>query len=86
MDTLENAELATSIRHINQIFKIRNTDLQFRSRQVEKQRKKKKNTGNCKALCVLRKRSKTKKRKKTGTCKAFYVLWKRNKCQLTKQS
>ena len=45
------------------IFKIRNTDLQFRSLenvcQKNEKKKKKKDRGNCKALCVSCKRSKS---------------------------
>ena len=36
MNTLEKAELTSSVHHI-EIFKIRNTDLQFRIRMAEKQ-------------------------------------------------
>ena len=49
---------------ILQLFKITNTDLQFRSPDSgwQKNEKKKKNTGNCKALCVLPKRNKWRKK------------------------
>ena len=61
MDTLEKAELTSSIHH-TEIFKIRNTDLQFQSpgygwQKNEKKKDEKKNTGNCKALRISRKRN-----------------------------
>ena len=62
MDTLKKAELTASIRHIYDIFKIMTTDLQFRSSgyfmQKNEKKEKRKNTGNCKALFILRKRNK----------------------------
>ena len=52
-DNLEKAELTASIPPYCEIFKIRNTDLQFRSPGYGWQRNnKKKNTGNCKASYV----------------------------------
>ena len=59
MDSLEKVKHTSSIRHIARFFKIRNTALQFRSPRYGWQKnEKKKNTGNCKAFCVLRKRKK----------------------------
>ena len=56
MDTLGKAELTASIRLLR-YFKIRNTDLQSCSSGYGWQKnEKKENTGNCKALCVSRKR------------------------------
>ena len=54
MDTLEKSELTTSICHIAKFLKIRNTDLQFQSPGYGCE---KKNTGDCKAFCVSRKRN-----------------------------
>ena len=58
MNTLEKAELTTSVPH-NEIFKVKNTDLQFRNpRHGWQKNEKKKNTGSCKAFFFSRKHQK----------------------------
>ena len=58
MNTSEKAEFTASI-HCIEIFKIKNTDLQFRSpgHDWQKNEKMRKNTGNCKTLYVSHKRN-----------------------------
>ena len=60
MDILKKAELTAPIHHIARFLKIRNTDLQFEvsDRFDRKNKKKDKNTDNCKAFCVSRQRIK----------------------------
>ena len=73
MDILEKAELTASILYIARFLKsgtpIYNSEVPDKA-----SRKTKKNTGNCKAFCASRKRS---KEKDTCNCKAFCVQSKR---------
>ena len=60
MNTLEKAELTASIPYIAKFLRLWNTDLQFRSPEYGrlKNKKEKKNTGNCKAFYVSSKHKK----------------------------
>ena len=66
MNTLDKAELTTSIHHNERFLK---SDISIYNYQVlgmvckknDRKKEKKKNISNCKALCVLRKRKKMSK-------------------------
>ena len=62
MDTLKKAELTASIRHIAIFLKswlpIYNSEVPDTFMQKNEKKEKRKNTGNCKALFILRKRNK----------------------------
>ena len=60
MDNLKKPELTASILPYSKIFRIRNTNLQFRNPgygwQKNEKKEEKKNTGNVEVLCVTRRR------------------------------